>query len=74
MTGDPHIRFYAGAPLAARDDHLLGTLCVIDREPRTLTENQKTALKILGRQVIANMEQITGGGRRGDESSALGSV
>lgn len=56
VTGDPHIRFYAGAPLAARDGHLLGTLCVIDREPHTLTEAQKEALKIVGRLVIANIE------------------
>ena len=56
VTGDAHIRFYAGAPLATRDGHLLGTMCVLDREPRTLTEQQKTALQILGRLVIANME------------------
>ena len=56
VTGDPHIRFYAGAPLAARDGHLLGTICVIDREPHTLTEAQKEALKIVGRLVIANIE------------------
>jgi len=56
VTGDLHIRFYAGAPLAARDGHLLGTICVIDREPRTLTEAQKEALKIVGKLVIANIE------------------
>ncbi len=56
VTGDPHIRFYAGAPLAARDGHLLGTLCVIDREPHTLMPAQTEALKIVGRLVIANIE------------------
>ena len=56
VTGDPHIRFYAGAPLAARDGHLLGTLCVIDREPHTLTFGQTEALRILSRLVIANVE------------------
>jgi GAF domain-containing protein len=56
VTGDPHIRFYAGAPLAARDGHVLGTLCVIDHEPHTLTESQKEALKLVGRLVIANFE------------------
>ena len=56
VTGDLHIRFYAGTPLAARDGHVLGTLCVIDREPHTLTETQKEALKIVGRLVIANIE------------------
>ncbi len=56
VTGDLHVRFYAGAPLAARDGHLLGTLCVIDHEPHTLTDAQKEALAILGRLVIANIE------------------
>lgn len=56
VTGDPNIRFYAGAPLATPDGHLLGTMCVIDRKPRTLTADQQKALELLGRQVIANMQ------------------
>jgi GAF domain-containing protein len=56
VTGEPHIRFYAGAPLATKDGHLVGTLCVIDRQPRTLSKEQRQALEILGRQVIANIE------------------
>jgi GAF domain-containing protein len=56
VTGELHIRFYAGAPLAARDGHLLGTLCVIDRVPHTLTPAQTEALKIVSRLVIANIE------------------
>lgn len=56
VRGDLNIRFYAGEPLAARDGHVLGTLCVIDHVPHTLTEAQKEALKIVGRLVIANFE------------------
>jgi GAF domain-containing protein len=56
VTGEAHIRFYAGAPLAARDGHLLGTLCVMDRQPHALTDTQRRALEILSRLVIANIE------------------
>jgi GAF domain-containing protein len=56
VTGDLNIRFYAGAPLAARDGHLLGTICVIDHVPHTLTERQTQALEVLSRMVIANIE------------------
>jgi GAF domain-containing protein len=56
VTGDLHIRFYVGEPLAARDGHVLGTLCAMDREPHTLTEAQKEALRIVGQLVIANFE------------------
>jgi PAS domain S-box-containing protein len=35
VTGSPHIRFYAGAPVATRDGHRLGSLCIMDQKPRS---------------------------------------
>jgi GAF domain-containing protein len=56
VTSDPHVRFYAGAPLINEDGYALGTLCVVDRAPRELAPDQREALKALSRLVLAQME------------------
>ncbi|EXI77789.1 MAG: Phytochrome-like protein cph1 [Candidatus Accumulibacter appositus] len=56
VTGAPFIRFYAGAPLLTSEGHALGTLCVIDREPRVLGPDQQRALRVLARQVMMQVE------------------
>jgi GAF domain-containing protein len=56
VLDDPKIRFYAGAPLRAHAGHCLGTLCVIDRVPRELSESQRSALEALSRQAMDQIE------------------
>jgi two-component system, NtrC family, sensor kinase len=56
VRGEPHIRFYAGAPLINEDGYALGTLCVVDREPRELDQEQKQSLKSLRQLALRQME------------------
>lgn len=52
VTGDPHIIFYAGVPIISEEGLPLGTLCVIDTEPRVLSQGQIRSLSALSNQVI----------------------
>ena len=56
VTGAPHIRFYAGAPLLGAEGQALGTLCVFDAAPAQLNEEQVQALRALSRQASHVME------------------
>ncbi len=53
---DPGFRFYAGAVLKGANELPLGTLCVLDNKPRTLTEGQRKVLKILSRHVVRELD------------------
>lgn len=56
VTGDPRLRFYAGALLRTPDGLPLGTVCVLDVKPRVLDAAQREVLAALARQVMAQME------------------
>jgi PAS domain S-box-containing protein len=56
VTGEPGLRFYAGALLKTADGHPIGTLCVLDYRPRTLDARQQEALCQLARQVMSQLE------------------
>ena len=69
VTGDLGMRFYAGMPLVTPDGHAIGTVCVIDREPRALNEAQREAMRALARIAMALID--AGGQRRRQQQAAL---
>lgn len=56
IINEPKIRFYAGYPISTSQGLNLGTLCVIDTQPRSLSEEQKFALQVLAKQVAEKIE------------------
>ncbi len=56
VVESPHLRFFAGMPLRSPEGFALGTLAVLDREPRQLTVEQTDTLRVLARQVMTQLE------------------
>jgi len=56
VASPPHVRCYAGAPLITAEGRAVGTLCVLDRLPRDLSAEQQVALRVLSRQVMAQLD------------------
>ena len=56
IAGAPFVRFYAGAPLVGARGYAVGTICVMDREPRKLSDDQRRALRILAAQAASQLE------------------
>ena len=58
VTGPPHIRFYAGAPLRYLNGNKLGTLCIIDQKPRVMTEDDLNTLRDLAEMAEGELGAI----------------
>ncbi|MGK5054984.1 GAF domain-containing protein [Janthinobacterium sp. RB2P8] len=59
VTGEPYIRFYAGFPLEDKEGHPVGTLCVLDREPRKLRDREVRALRELSTLASEEIQRRT---------------
>lgn len=74
VLDEPHIRFYAGAPLVTPRGHAVGALCLVDYVPRSLTTEEEEHLRILARQVVTQLElrrQLAGEHARVEELREL---
>jgi PAS domain S-box-containing protein len=58
LLNEPHVRFYAGAPLITPEGRKIGTLCVIDSSPKKLSDHQILLLETLSHQVVTHFELI----------------
>ena len=56
VTSDPHLKFYCSMPLITGDGYALGTLCVMDFEPRQLEFEQAESMRRLSHQVVSQLE------------------
>lgn len=56
VTREPHVRFYAGAPLVTSSGHAVGTVCVLDVKPRQIEREQLESLRFLAQQVMTTLE------------------
>ena len=56
VTGEPYVRYYAGAPLMTNDGYRIGTLCVVDLKPRELNDTERRILTNLAAMVIDELE------------------
>ncbi|PHV10989.1 GAF domain-containing protein [Chitinimonas sp. BJB300] len=75
VTGEPRIRFYAGYPIRNSEGFAIGTLCIIDRKPRTLSEEQLQLLSDLGvctEEALLNWQVNRGRWVRLDEKETTG--
>jgi PAS domain S-box-containing protein len=67
VVGEPRVRFYAGHPLHGPDGHRVGTLCVLDRVPRTLTDDERVAMEDLAAWAELELGSIERGKARDTE-------